>query len=151
MKSSFCRGPNMRSMLRLGYRLAPLGGIPLASNRNPSYWKKISERKKNEYLTITLWNFVTKLGVQGAKQYRTNAQILEDYKYIKSLTVWYKKEIERGVPIVKTLEYLQTLLRQSAYEEWLIDWFINGVIYVALPAIAPSLITRTDNSITYRN
>ena len=42
-------------------------------------------------------------------------------------------------------------MRQDAYEEWLIDWFINGVIYVALPAIAPSLITRTDNSITYRN
>lgn len=144
-----CNTPDMMLQLSaLGYRTS--GPLPDPENRDEAYWATISPLEKNDYLNVRLWNLAARMGVSGGIQSMTEAEIQEEFDYMKTSTLIFVENIRSGEDIVGQLNLFRDENINSGAPEWLADWRLNGVIFYALPAIAPDLISEVDAVIVYR-
>ena len=140
-----------QSTLKLGYRLPPPSGIPLSSNRDENYWTALTKTERNDYLYVTLWDWAARLGVSGGVQSLDQAQIKSEYEYVLELAVWFVNALSGGSPPVAVLESMRAELGKYDDPQWLIDYRINMVRWVALPALGPQYISEVDEVIVDRS
>ena len=152
MDMDICRSDSFRrTQIDLGYRLIPDSGLPSAENRSEAFWKSLSPKEQDEYLRVALWNFAARLGVSGGKQSLSNQQIKDEYSYMKEWAAWMVNNLSQGKSPVVILETARKSLRENGDADWLIDWRINAMAYIALPAIAPDFIDEVDDVIVYKD
>jgi hypothetical protein len=152
MAVEFCFSDAFRKgFLRLGYRLPPNDGIPTSANRTESYWRDLSPSKRDQYLSVALWNFIARIGVNRGEQVWTSQEIEDNYQYTKELAVWFVEGVRKTDDPARLIEIMQKEFEKDQITDWVSDWYVNAVIFVALPAMAPDLIDEVDSVIVYRN
>lgn len=140
-----------QSTLKLEYRLPPPNGIPKSSNRDENFWNALTKMERNDYLYVTLWDWAAKLGVSGGVQSLDQAQIKGEYEYMLEWAVWFVNVLNSGSQPVAVLESMRAELGKYDDPQWLIDYRINMVRWVALPALAPQYISEVDEVIVNRS
>jgi hypothetical protein len=140
-----------QSTLKLGYRLPPPDGIPLSTNRDENFWMALSKTEKNDYLSVTLWDWAARLGVSGGNQSLDESQIEAEYNYMLEWSVWFVNALSSGAEPTAVLEQMRNGLTELDDMQWLVDYRINMVRWVALPALGPQFISEVDEVIVDRS